>query len=334
LTDSRGQNLRNRVAHGLMAAEQFGHPIASRLVHVLLIISAVRADPVVAAGTSEDVGLTQVDGCNAEQVQLRASVEGRIPQDVAAADVASLIDGGLDETHLRIAKHFIEGLESLPERLRKIETVAQLPDSAPDDNDGEPIPPVVCNPREDEEGRLARPYAMLLDVSALFLEQVLDAFFTKYELRADNFVDRLGRSPLFAEDRRQLLCEGLFAYRSGDHAAAIHLLVPQVEQALRMQLDRLGGQTSVRKARKGDVYDEKDLNSLLGDPVMVAGIPQHILFYLNALLADSRGWNVRNVVWHGERPAAWFDRRVSDRLVHVLLLLSCADLLEGGNRSA
>jgi hypothetical protein len=191
-------------------------------------------------------------------------------------------------------------------------------------------PSGIGDPHQDEEDRLVRLYSTILDLSALFLGRVLDDFFTRYELTAEDFVERIGRSPLFGRDRHPLLLEGLQAYRAGDHAPAVHLFVPQVEQALRMHLDLLGGQTSVRKARKGDTYDEKDLKSLLGDPVMVAGVPGPIHLYLTVLLADRRGWNIRNLVCHGLRPTAWFDRRVADRLVHVLLLLSHEDLMEQG----
>ncbi|MGD2110766.1 MAG: DUF4209 domain-containing protein [Phycisphaerae bacterium] len=42
LADRRGHNLRNRLAHGLMAPSAFNRATADRVVHVLLVLGMLR----------------------------------------------------------------------------------------------------------------------------------------------------------------------------------------------------------------------------------------------------------------------------------------------------
>src|SRR4029077_15925728 len=42
LTDPRGRNIRNRMSHGLMAAEEFNRGISDRVLHILLMLGTIR----------------------------------------------------------------------------------------------------------------------------------------------------------------------------------------------------------------------------------------------------------------------------------------------------
>jgi hypothetical protein len=61
-----------------------------------------------------------------------------------------------------------------------------------------------------------------------------------HTLTAERLADVLFASPLFTDERRTLILEGISAYYNGDHVKAVHLLVPQIEHAMRILLVSLG----------------------------------------------------------------------------------------------
>ena len=44
LSDKRGLNLRNRVAHGLLNINEFNRPVADQVFHALLALSLIRGE--------------------------------------------------------------------------------------------------------------------------------------------------------------------------------------------------------------------------------------------------------------------------------------------------
>jgi hypothetical protein len=53
LADPRGTNLRNRMSHGLMAAEEFTRGISDRVIHILLMLGTIRRKEPPGAGPGE-----------------------------------------------------------------------------------------------------------------------------------------------------------------------------------------------------------------------------------------------------------------------------------------
>ena len=101
---------------------------------------------------------------------------------------------------------------------------------------------------------------------------------------------------------------------------AVHLLIPQIENALRVLLEKAGG--SVLKPARGGGFNLKVLDDLLRDPLLIQVFGEDIVFYFHALLVDPRGWNLRNCVCHGLCDASEFGPSMSDRIIHVLLCLA------------
>jgi hypothetical protein len=107
---------------------------------------------------------------------------------------------------------------------------------------------------------------------------------------------------------------------TGDSVAAIHLLVPQVEAALR-QLALLIG-APIYAPRRGGGFHVRLLDDLLRDAKLVEVLSEDVTGYLRMLLTDARGWNVRNDVCHGLAPAGMLTPPVADRVMHALLVLA------------
>ena len=131
----------------------------------------------------------------------------------------------------------------------------------------------------------------------------------------------LDESPVFLSDRRLLLSEGIQAYLDGDRTKAIHVIIPQIEQALRTLLGLLGG-SRLRPARNAGTLQVKTLNEILREPAVKACLGENMSLYLLSFLADPKGQNLRNNVCHGLAPDHQFNQRLSDQTLHALLAVS------------
>ena len=179
--------------------------------------------------------------------------------------------------------------------------------------------------QDDEPGRLVMHMHQHMAFEALFLRQALNRLVTRYDLSAEQLVDLLYRSQLFETERKPLLIAGVKYFMAGEHASGTHVLIPQIEHLLRRLLGGLGGIT-VSFDSQTKTYREKDLGSVLRDPLMELfwkqAIGRDIALYLRVVLTDQRGLNVRNQVCHGLCKPDWFGPHISDRLMHILMLLS------------
>src|SRR6266849_6614325 len=91
---------------------------------------------------------------------------------------------------------------------------------------------------------------------------------TGHHPSTDDVLSFLSKSPLFANLRPDLLRDGLAAYEQGDFVKAIHVLIPQVECALREFLGRLGVPTRKPVRNHPGVNEAKNMNDILADPRM------------------------------------------------------------------
>jgi hypothetical protein len=141
---------------------------------------------------------------------------------------------------------------------------------------------------------------------------------------ACEFVIEPGRS-LICEEHRLRLCDlaflvhanafvppgheyiylrGIHAGFCGDFLAASHLLIPQLEQSIRLMLRSRGVITSTLE---GNVQMERDLGWLLTHETAVEAFGDDLLFDLRGILIEKFGENLRNNMCHGLMSAEAFD---------------------------
>jgi hypothetical protein len=172
----------------------------------------------------------------------------------------------------------------------------------------------------DPEGRLIMQLAQHIDLYGFVLSRSLDQLRAAAEISADTVMAVLDESPVFTLERRPLLEEGIQAYLDGDYTKAIHVIIPQIEQALR-ELLSLMRVPILKPARNGTMH-LKNLNDVLREPAIKQALGDDIRLYLQTLLADERGQNVRNTVCHGFAVPDQFNRRLADQVLHALLTVS------------
>lgn len=236
--------------------------------------------------------------------------------------VEALIDGESEEAFARIVAHYIPKKSKVKNQLKELASKAPLQFLIPmelQDKKGRPV--AKLGPIEDDlDGHIVKLMYQNMALESIFLRQVMETLIKKYPTFYNMYVDYLYRSPIFEEERKLIIELGVKEYINGNHITAVHLLIPQIENAIRVLLEKAGG--SVLKPARGGGFNLKILDELLRDPLTVQVFGEDIVFYFRALLVDPRGWNLRNCVCHGLYNADEFGASMSDRVIHVLLCLA------------
>ncbi len=245
-----------------------------------------------------------------------------VPKEKVEAYIAALTAGELEDALTRITAHYIPQKSEVEKQLKGLASKAPVAFLIPmelQDDAGRPLAK-VGSIEEDLSGQTVKQMSQNLAIEAVFLRRVLESLVKQYPAFADRCVDYLFRSPIFKEDRRQIIQQGIEEYAKGNHMKAVHLIIPQIENAVRVLVETAGG--SVLKPARGGGLHLKVLDDLLREPLLTQVFGEDTVFYFSAVLVDQRGWNLRNCVCHGLSDASEFGPHMSDRIFHVLLCLA------------
>ncbi|MCG3131999.1 MAG: hypothetical protein FLDDKLPJ_02809 [Phycisphaerae bacterium] len=230
--------------------------------------------------------------------------------------------GTWPEALARIAIHF------LPDHVEAKEQVLKIADRSPTmslfsrriiDHRGRVVAE-VGSVQDDLDGRLVQHIAEDLTFWRPFLRLALERAQCRHNANTESYLVFLFQSPAFPPENRPLVERGIRAFVEQDFAVAIHLLIPQIEAAIR-NLVIAGGGPVYEVGRHGGT-NLRNLDKLLSDSRLVESLTERIALYLRVLLTDQRGWNLRNIVSHGLVGPVAFGSPVADRIVHALLLLA------------
>jgi hypothetical protein len=263
-------------------------------------------------------------GEEAKGQMVRHSQSVEIPVEEMDEFLENITEGGLEETLTRIAFSLFPKLDEISKLLEDTQDQSKLLSMIPVAKMGEnQVIARAGSIEDDSEGRMMFQMADSLKYTAIFLGKAFDRTRERYEFTSKTVLPLLFQSPLFDPARTQLFEQGIDAYLADDHVKTIHILVPQIEHALRRLLAMLGKPTNKHRRSDLGVMIEKSLNDILeAETVIPQCIGDDATFYLRVLLCDPRGFNVRNDLAHGLMAPANFNRFLSDRLMHVIFVLN------------
>ncbi|MCK3684230.1 DUF4209 domain-containing protein [Maribellus sp. YY47] len=173
---------------------------------------------------------------------------------------------------------------------------------------------------DDIDGRLIMELSEDLSYEAIFLRHVFYKITSSKLLDTNDILEFIEKSPVFEESRLKIIARGLDAYFSDDLIVAIHLLIPQIEEAIRNLIEMSGG-IIFKAARDKGGFQLKTFNELLGDEIVKMVFNEDIQIYLRVLFTDQRGWNIRNDVCHGICDINSFTYQSIERIIHILMIL-------------
>jgi hypothetical protein len=135
---------------------------------------------------------------------------------------------------------------------------------------------------------------------------------------AKEVADFLSGSATFQYDNFPAIAEGLKDFEQGSYYSALCVLVPQVEEALRQVVAKLGQPTmqvvnGLQQAIKiGEILS-----------ILRPGLGENVYWYLALLTFDKRGMALRDDLAHGLLKHGSMNETQVYLVVHALLLLSC-----------
>lgn len=263
-------------------------------------------------------------GKDAEDSMVRHSFSVEIPADEIERVLEDLTADDLESTLSRISINFCPRIDELKKQLDDVKKNAKLLSMVPQSTlDNQQVTARVGSVDDDPEGRLMLQMGQNLQFMAGILGNAIDRMRSKYDFSIESMRLFLSKSVLFDESRLPLLEHGINAYLADDHITAIHVLVPQIEHALRRLLPCLGKPTNKHRRSDTGVMVEKSLNDILeSDPDVTSFLGDDFVFYLRMFLCDPRGQNVRNKSAHGLMEPEHFHRGLSDRLLHIMWSLA------------
>lgn len=257
-----------------------------------------------------------------------------IPQERIDAYVENFAKGPLEVAMARISFQFAP---------KKDETEAQVKELAAkfpltylftkqlQDHKGRPVA-MIGSVESDLAGHVVSQMSQNMSLSGLFLHLVLEKIIDVYKIDRQKLTEVFFASPIFDSSKRGIIEAGLDAYFVGDYLVATHILVPQIEDAVRNLIELTGG--TVMKSNRVGGLQLKTFDELLREEVIAEVFGEDIALYLRVLFTDQRGWNVRNNVCHGIFTSDVFQKPIADRVIHALIILSQIRHDEGENNTS
>lgn len=141
------------------------------------------------------------------------------------------------------------------------------------------------------------------------------------KMTTESMMQLIEGSELITDDHIEIVRRGLDAYIAEDYLVCCHLLVPQLEAAIR-RLFAMNGANIMRAKKNPEEGNEYiSLDSLLSTEEAVTYMGEDIANYFRDVLTDQYGWNIRNQLSHGLLATDNFNFGMADRVVHAFLLL-------------
>lgn len=205
------------------------------------------------------------------------------------------------------------------------------------DENGKTIRRLPSMPLDGAEGREATLKQAMIEeanrnqdfIGTAIIEPARYTITSEHALLERGFLQIAARSPFVPAGREEWWAAGFVAGFAGDVPKSLHLLVPQLEQALRVQL-RLHGVAAVSIDAAGE-QEDWTLTKLLqgeGREPLGAIIGADTVFDLRALLVEKGGANIRNEMAHGLLPDGALENGIARYLFWLCFRLCMLPLIQ------
>lgn len=249
-----------------------------------------------------------------------------ITQEVPAEDMREYVDfmmqGSDNDIFHKFTYKYIPNKDDAKQQLLKQVQNAPLYYMFPNqlfDEKGR-VKSVIGNIDTDLEGHLVLHISQSMQISYIFMRTIIQEGINKKVFTVVKIIDFLKNTPIIEQDRFDIIEQGLNAYFNNDFLSCIHLLIPQIENAVRNIID-MSGSSSLKPQRNRKGFQLRTFDDILRDNIIETSLGDDFANYLRILFTDQRGWNLRNDVCHGIAPLTLFNQMVADRILHALLCL-------------
>jgi Domain of unknown function (DUF4209) len=172
---------------------------------------------------------------------------------------------------------------------------------------------------DDIDGRVIHHAQQNIQWTSPYLHRALQAAVEKHDLNPYSITGFAERTGLFEDS--SFVLEGVGAWFGHDHMKAIHVLVPQIERALRTITGKLGEAVTRKHPTMADREIAVGMGEIFGNKAVKDALGADLTLYFKLIYSDPRGLNLRNSVAHGTLDRGTVNAVVSDLLIHSLLVV-------------
>jgi len=169
--------------------------------------------------------------------------------------------------------------------------------------------------------------------SSIILTNLFSRLEQQKGLGAQSLTDYLASTSLFDEDNLALVQTGIERHFAGDYISALHVLVPQFEDALRTLFQR-AGKGVIRPRRGQSGWEMETLGAFLDRDVVKDTLPPEMHAYIRLVMTEQIGVNLRNRIAHGLIRPQDCSIVNSVTVLHLFLLLTLFRLVEDGKETS
>lgn len=181
---------------------------------------------------------------------------------------------------------------------------------------------------KDFEGQMAIHFSQTLKFNSIGLHFTIFESIKRKIFTTENIISFLKESCIISQERYNILELGINYFLKREYITSVHLIVPQIEEAIRNLLEMNGGNILIFK---NGSYQLKTFDHILNDPVVIDVLTEDVCLYYRILFTDSRGWNLRNNLAHGLLNPTEIDEQVNEQVIHAMLFLGLIRLVPTSN---
>lgn len=247
-------------------------------------------------------------------------IERAIPVEEMERAVGSIIGNDHATTFARIASVFLGRREEVERQVKQLMEEAPLLGRLPQAIMAEDhVAARVGGVDEDLLGRVIQHATQLSALSDIWLMRAFEQAIETHQLMPEHFVGWTAQCGLFTD--LTFLLEGVSAWYDQDYVKAIHVLVPQVEVALRGIATQLRQPVTKAHPRVTGVSVNIGMGDMLYSPEIKDALGPDLTLHLLAMYSDPRGFNLRNDMAHGLLAPDRLSRGHTTRIIHTFLVL-------------
>jgi lysyl-tRNA synthetase, class I len=243
-----------------------------------------------------------------------------IKKDDVEAFLNHVIIPDLGQTFVKLAVEFLPKRKTLEEDVKKLAEeaplMAHISQQIMADNR---VVAIIGSVEDDLFGRLFQQAKFTFTFSHIWLRESFNRLLEIHNVVPEQFTSWANRHGLF--DDTSLLLEGVRAFYDHDHVKVAHVLIPQVEHAMRAIAGQLGKPVTKPHQKVKGASVVINMGDILYDDAITSALGDDLTLYFLSLYADPRGYNLRNELAHGELEYLTMNDHLSHLLIHTLLVL-------------
>jgi hypothetical protein len=265
-----------------------------------------------------------------------------------STDITDLVTGTLE---------IIEGL-TLPDALLKFGFMSGLVDYAEEkasalasarqfplsnlfgevrlDRDGKVVAeaaPIPLNGEPDENWYMTKLNASMSSrrdlVATAIIEPARRSVVERLGLQDRHFVAVCLKSPFIPREQAEIFARGFAAFFQGDYLSAVHLLLPQMEGAVRHVLTQAGHPTTIIQSDM--TQEDRSMSAIFETmrPALLQVFGEPYVLEIDTLFLDRRGPALRHVIGHGKLTSGQCYGGDAIYACWLIWRLACEPLVDG-----